>query len=162
MIIDEVFKKLLQAEREMLATEVQTRTALNYDNYDFTLLGHESTAYGSMYVLSVEPRTKDKFLYRGRIWVDAEDFAVTRLEAQPAKSPSFWTKNTEVVQVYTKVRDFWLPVRNSSVAMIRLGGHAELTILYNAYQITSADSVGNLSMLESSHPVDSRHLGDHQ
>src|SRR5258708_359992 len=83
--------------------------------------------------------------YHGRIWVDAEDFAVVRLEAQPAKSPSFWTKNSEVVQVYMKVSDFWLPARNHSIAAIRLGGRAELTIQYNNYQITSADPIGSLS-----------------
>ena len=80
------------------------------------------------------------------------------------EEPFVLDQEYEVVQVYTKVRDFWLPVRNSSVATIRLGGHAELTILYNAYQITSADSVGNLSMLESSRQADASHPhrpGDH-
>jgi hypothetical protein len=165
MIIDEVFKKLLQAEKETLAAEAQRNTALNRDNYDFTLVGYESTPLGLMYVLMVEPKTKDKFLYRGRIWVDAEDFGVVRLEAQPGKSPSFWTKNSEVVQVYMKVSDFWLPARNHSIAAIRLGGRAELTIQYNNYQITSADPVGNLSMLDSPRPADTSralHLGDHR
>ncbi len=96
MIIDKVFKKLLEAETEALAAETQRHTALNGDNYDFTLVGFESTPFGSMYVLIVEPKTKDRFLYRGRIWVDAEDFAVVRLEAEPAKNPSFWTKSNEV------------------------------------------------------------------
>ena len=165
MIIDEVFKKLLQAEKETLAAEAQRHTALNGDNYDFTLVGYESTPLGLMYVLMVEPKTKDKFLYRGRIWVDAEDFGVVRLEAQPGKSPSFWTKNSEVVQVYMKVSDFWLPACNHSIAAIRLGGRAELTIQYNNYQITSADPVGNLSMLDSPRPADTSralHLGDHR
>ncbi len=40
----------------------------------------------------VEPQTNNKLLFRGRIWVDAEDFAVVRIEAVPAKNPSFWTK----------------------------------------------------------------------
>ena len=165
MIIDEVFKKLLQAEKETLAAEAQRHTALNGDNYDFTLVGYESTPLGLMYVLMVEPKTKDKFLYRGRIWVDAEDFGVVRLEAQPGKSPSFWTKNSEVVQVYMKVSDFWLPARNHSIAAIRLGGRAELTIQYNNYQITSADPVGNLSILESPRPADTsraQRLSDHR
>ncbi len=165
MIIDEVFQKLLQAEKEALAAEAQRCTALNSDNYDFKLVGYETTPFGAMYVLMVEPRTKNKFLYRGRIWVDAEDFAVARLEAQPGKSPSFWTKNSEVVQVYMKISDFWLPARNHSIAAIRPGGRAELTIQYNNYQITSADRVGNLSMLDSPRPADTSRalrLGDHR
>jgi hypothetical protein len=85
LIIDKVFKKLLEAETEALDTEMQRRSALTEDNYKFTLTGYESGTTGGMYVLSVEPRTKDKFLYRGHIWVDATDFAVVRLEAEPRK-----------------------------------------------------------------------------
>ena len=155
----------MQAEKEALAAETRSRTALNSDNYDFTLVGYESTPLGSMYVLIVEPRRKDKFLYCGRIWVDAEDFAVVRLEAEPAKNPSFWTKNSEVEQVYTKVSDFWLPARNHSITAIRLGGRAELTIQYNNYQITGADPVGNLRTLEPTRTTDigrAQRLDDHQ
>jgi hypothetical protein len=165
IIIDQVFKKLLQAEKDALAAEAQRRTALNSDNYDFTLVGYESTPFGSMYVLIVEPRTKDKFLYRGRIWVNAEDFAVARLEAEPAKNPSFWTKNSEVEQVYMKVSDFWLPARNHSITAIRLGGRAELTIQYNNYLITGADPVANLRTPQPTRTADisrAPRLGDHQ
>jgi hypothetical protein len=97
----------------------------------------------------VEPRTKDKFLYRGRIWVDARDFAVIRLEAEPAKNPSFWTKKAEVVQEYRKVSGFWLPSHNQSSSAIRLGGHAELTIEYKDYDITEVNQVGSLPVLET-------------
>jgi hypothetical protein len=141
LIIDKVFKKLLLAEKEAMAMEMQKCTALNGDNYDFTLVGYESTPSGSRYVLIVDPKTKDKFLYRGRIWIDPEDFAVVRLKAEPAKNPSFWTKNSEIEQVYMKVSHFWLPARNHSVSAIRLGGHADLMIEYTDYQITSATPV---------------------
>jgi hypothetical protein len=164
VIIDKVFKKLLQAEKDALAAEAQSRTALNSDNYDFTLVGYEGTRFSSMYVLVVEPRRKDKFLYRGRIWVDAKDFAVARLEAEPAKNPSFWTKNSAVEQVYMKVSDFWLPARNHSITAIRLGGRAELTIQYNNYQITSADRFGNLTRPEPTRTADISRVqrsGDH-
>jgi hypothetical protein len=158
LIIDKVFRKLLEAEQEALAAEAQRRAALNSDNYDFTMLRYESSPSGSTYVLKVEPRTKDKFLYRGRVWVDAEDFAVVRLEAEPAKNPSFWTKNSELEQLYVKVSDFWLPARNHSISSIRLGGHAELTIQYTNYQITAADAVGNLSALKPTRSTNADHL----
>ncbi len=149
MIVDKVFEKLMQAEREALVAEAQRRSALNNDNYDFTLVGYEKTLSGFMYVLLVEPRTKNKFLYRGRIWVDARDFAVTRLEAKPAKNPSFWTRDSEIEELYMKVNEFWLPARNHTVTAIRLGGRAELTIQYKNYQITSADPVNYLPTSES-------------
>ena len=138
LLIDRVFEKLMQSEKEALTKENQSRVALNQTNYRFTLAGFESTPSGSTYVLSVEPLTNNKLLYRGRIWVDAKDFAVVRIDAVPAKNPSFWTKETRIEQVYGKVGDFWLPVSNRSTSAIRLGGHAYLTIDYKDYQITAA------------------------
>lgn len=142
LIIERVFKRMLQSEKEAISEENQSRVALNHDNYSFTLAGYESTPAGSFYILSVEPRTNNKLLYRGRIWVDGEDFAVTRIEGAPAKNPSFWTKETKIVQVYTKVGDFWLPASNRSTSAIRLGGQANFTIDYQNYQITAAAAVG--------------------
>lgn len=144
LIIDRVFKKLLEAEKEAQSAEMQRRTALNEDNYEFTLEGFEPGMGGDNYVLGVVPRKKDKFLYRGRIWVNAVDFAVVRLEAEPAKNPSFWTKKANIVQVYKKVNDFWLPASNHSVSAIRLGGQADLNIDYKDYQITGAMPVSGL------------------
>ncbi|MBZ5548661.1 MAG: hypothetical protein LAO22_12020, partial [Acidobacteriia bacterium] len=137
-IIERVFHKLLQSEKEALTGENQARVALNNDNYRFALTGYESMPTGPCYILSVEPLTKSKLLYRGRIWVDAEDFAVVRIEAEPAKNPSFWTKETRIEQTYAKVGEFWLPISNRSSSAIRLGGHADFTIDYQDYQITAA------------------------
>lgn len=144
LIIRKVFKKLLQAEKQAMEVEAQRRDAMNNDNYDFTLMGYKSTPSGSMYVLGVKPKTEGLFLYRGQIWVDAEGFAVARLKAQPAKNPSFWIKHIEIEEVYKRVGDFWLPVSSQSIATIRFGGRAILTIQYQNYKITSADTVSNL------------------
>jgi hypothetical protein len=147
LIIDRVFKKLLEAEKEALDPEMQRRSALTEQNYHFSLIGYETDSSGSKYVLQVEPHDNDKFLYRGRIWVDAEDFAVTRLEAEPARNPSFWTKKSEVVQEYRKISNFWLPAHNQSVSAIRLGGHAELTIEYKNYEVTGATQASSTPVL---------------
>lgn len=141
-LFEKVFQKMLQSEKEALTEENQARVALNHDNYRFTLSGCESLPTGLSYILSVEPRTSNKLLYRGRIWVDAEDFAVVRIDAAPAKNPSFWTKETRIEQVYAKVGNFWLPISNRSTSAIRLGGHANFTIDYQDYKITAVAPVG--------------------
>jgi hypothetical protein len=137
LLIERVFHKLLQSEKEALTKENQAHVTLNNDNYRFALVGYNSMPTGPCYILSVEPLTNNKLLYRGRIWVDAEDFAVVRIEATPAKNPSFWTKETKIEQTYAKVGGFWLPISNRSSSAIRLGGHAEFTIDYQDYQITA-------------------------
>jgi hypothetical protein len=154
VIIEKVFRKLLEAEKEALGAENQRNSALNQENYRFKLVGYDSGPSGAMYVLTVEPRKNEKYLYRGRIWVDADDFAVVRLEAEPAKNPSFWTKKAEIVQEYTKVSDFWLPARNHSMTAVRLGGHAELTIEYKDYEITAATRVGSVSPARTIPPAE--------
>ncbi len=149
LMIDKVLKRLLQAEQEASAAAVQRLTALTKDNYDFTLDKYESKPVGSMYVLTVKPRTANKFLYRGRIWVDAKDFAVVRLEAEPSKNPSFWIRNSKIELEYSKVGDFWFPALNHTITATRLGGQAELTIEYSVYHILTADAAGNSPTLEA-------------
>jgi outer membrane lipoprotein-sorting protein len=148
MLIDRVFKKLLQGEKEAFESENQKHIAINQENYEFTLVDYEGGALRPTYVLSVKPRTKNKYLFQGKIWVDAEQFAVVRVQGEPAKNPSFWIKDTKIETLYVNVNDFWLPACNHSVTAVRLGGHADFTIEYKDYQITGASPWNKLSSAE--------------
>jgi hypothetical protein len=142
LILDRVFKKLLESEKEAAQPPMIARTQLNRDNYDFELVGYEPSEMGGQYVLRVTPKSKSKYGYRGQVWVDGADFAVTRIEAEPAQNPSFWTKKSEIRHEYKKVQAFWLPARNESVSYIRLGGRTTLTIQYKDYRVTDARQPG--------------------
>jgi hypothetical protein len=145
LLIDRVFKKLLQGEKEAFERENQKRIAINQENYEFTLIGYEAGCGGSSYVLSVKPKTNNKYLFQGTICVDAEQFAVVRIEGEPAKNPSFWIKDTKIQTMYVNVNDFWLPARHHSVTAVRLGGHADLTIEYKDYRIMGVGPLNKLS-----------------
>jgi hypothetical protein len=138
LILDRVFKKLMESEKEATQPAVSLRSQLNRDNYDFELVDYEPSGTGGQYVLQVSPKFKSKYVYRGRVWVDGLDFAVTRIEAEPALNPSFWTKKSKIRHEYTKIEGFWLPARNESVSYIRMGGQAVLTIEYKDYRVTDA------------------------
>jgi hypothetical protein len=140
-IVDHVLKGLLDGEKEAANPDNKQRTALNGDNYDFTLAGIDASQGTPQYILEVKPKKDSKFVYRGKIWVDRKDFAVTRIQAEPAKSPSFWVKKSEVNHRYEKVDDFWLPAENKTDSWIRMGGHAVLSIEYQDYKITEAGPV---------------------
>jgi hypothetical protein len=88
-------------------------------------------------VLEVEPLTDNKYLYRGKIWVDAADFAVAKIDAEPAKNPSFWISSTAINHQYERTNGFWLPAQNRSETKVRVGGTAVLTIDYGKYQVTA-------------------------
>jgi outer membrane lipoprotein-sorting protein len=157
-IIDHVFKRLLEGEKEAADEKNRQRTDLNAKNYEFTMVGLETSEGEPTYVLAVEPKSHNKFLYRGKIWVDAKDFALTRIEAEPAKSPSFWVKKSEINHKYEKVDEFWLPAENRTDSTIRLGGHALLSIEYSDYKITEAapltpeESIHNNASAVPPHP----------
>lgn len=142
LIVNRVFKKLLDSEREAAQPAMSAKTQLNRDNYNFELLRYEPSKTGGQYVLRVEPKARSKYVYRGQVWVDGTDFAVTRIEAEPAENPSFWTKKSEIHHEYQKIQAFWLPVKNESVSYIRLGGRANLTIEYRDYRVTDARQTG--------------------
>lgn len=132
LLIDKVLKRLLESETD---ASKQHSTDLTAANYKFKLAGTESVAGRTNYVLDVEPLTDNKYLYRGKIWVDAADFALARIEASPAKNPSFWISSTEIHHRYTKTGNFWLPANNESDTSVRVGGKAVLTIDYGTYQV---------------------------
>jgi hypothetical protein len=133
LLFDEVLSKLLKSEEE--AARNPSETALTPDNYQFTLVGEETIANRQFYVLRAEPKSESRFLYRGKVWVDAKDYAVTQIEAEPAKNPSFWIKDTKVHHVYAKTAQFWLPANNRSETVMRFGGTAVLTIDYGTYKV---------------------------
>lgn len=148
-VIDHVFKKLLEGEQEASKGENRHDTALTRQNYDFELAGYETTPDGGQYVLRLLPKTKNKFLYRGKVWVDAKDFAVVRIEGEPGKNPSIWIKQTGIAHKYVKVDGFWLPAENHTESFIRLGGKATLSIEYQDYKIiktTPIDAVRKPSL----------------
>jgi hypothetical protein len=135
LIQTRVFHRLLESEEQAGDVSNRKQTELGSENYTFSLAGTE----GPNYVLNVEPKVESKFLYRGKIWVDAHDFAVTRIEAQPAKSPSFWTTKSMIHHTYQRVdSEFYLPKENKTITSVRLGGTATLTIEYQSYQVTAA------------------------
>ena len=142
LILNRVFKKLLESEKEAAEPAIAARTGLNRENYEFELVGSEPSSEGRQYVLRVSPKYSSKYVYSGKIWVDGVDFAVTRIEVEPARNPSIWTKRSEIHHEYKKVGAFWLPARNESVSYIRLGGRATLTIEYKDYRVTDANSLG--------------------
>ena len=137
-LINHIFKWLQQSEQEFISDQNRQQAALNTENYQFSWAGYDSTPNGEEYVLNLSPRKNNKFLYRGKIWVDAKDFAVVRIEAEPCENPSIWIKKTEIEHKYMKVDGFWLPAWDHTESEMRLGGQATLSIEYRDYRITPA------------------------
>ena len=128
-----VLHKMLESESETSRPEMRASARLIRENYDFELTGTELVAGRTAYVLEVNPKRNEKYLFQGRIWVDAEDYALARAEGTPAKKPSFWTKNIHFVQIYQKCGSLWFPLSTQSVTDAHLFGTTDVSIEYFAY-----------------------------
>ena len=128
-----VFHKMLESETETSRPEIRVNARLVPENYDFALVGTELVAGRAAYVLEIRPKRSEKYLFEGRIWVDAEDYALVRAEGRPAKKPSFWTKSIHFVQVYQKCGPIWFPVSTQSLTEAHLFGTTDVSIEYFDY-----------------------------
>ncbi len=127
-----VFRRMLAAETEAAGN---TATQVSPQNYSFRLAGMEDLDGRRSYVLEATPRTKNAYLFRGRVWVDAADFAIAKIEGSPAQSPSFWVRRTVFVHRYAKFGPFWLAVSNQSETDVVLFGKTDVKIEYSDYHI---------------------------
>jgi hypothetical protein len=128
-----VFPRLLEAEVEAAHPDRRDRSRITPENYSFEMAGTECVRSRWAYVMAIEPKTANKYLIRGRIWVDANEYAIIRIEGVPAKNPSFWFKSVEFSHDYDKTGSFWFPTLDHSVTDVRIFGSTELTIEYLDY-----------------------------
>ena len=129
-----VLHKMLDSEAETSRPEERVKARLSPDNYEFQMIGSEKAGDRTVYTIDVTPKRREKYLFCGRIWVDAEDYALVRADGNPAKNPSFWTKSVHFVHAYEKSGPFWFPLTTESVTDARLFGTTDLTIEYFEYK----------------------------
>jgi len=126
-----VFARLLEVEQETARAAVRPQVDLSRENYNFTYQGFD--AGENAYKFQAIPRGSNDYLLRGTIWVNAEDFAVQRIEGEPAKSHSILIKRVHFVHEFARFGDVWFPVHHRSETELRLFGTATLEINYFDY-----------------------------
>jgi hypothetical protein len=133
-----VFSRLLEAETEASRPGSPDNSRMNAENYSFAMLRVDQVDGRKTYVLEVAPKKQKKYLVRGTIWVDAEDFAIVRMDGEPARNPSFWIKSVHFGHKYQKLGSFWLAASDNSVTDARIFGPTELRIDYFDYVVNTS------------------------
>jgi hypothetical protein len=146
-----IIGKMIEAETESSQKGERKESRIVPENYEFRLIGMEDSGGRSSYVLEINPKKPTKFSIRGRIWMDAQDFAIARLEGKPAKNPSFWIRSVKVEQRYGRAGQFWLPVLNHSVAQAKIFGSTEVAIEYSDYKTNVHEAQARAGAVEESH-----------
>ena len=140
-----VLQKMLATEADTSSPEARLKTRLSPENYEFNmartgLLGDRMT-----YVIDVKPRRSDEHLFEGQIWIDAQDYALARVEGSPSKNPSFWIRSVHFVHTYQKSGPFWFPASTESVTQVRVFGTTSLIIHYFDYTPNSQQAAETAS-----------------
>jgi len=128
-----VFQRMLDTETKASAKADQAASRISPDNYTFRLLESTTLNGRPCYVLQADPKSDNPVLIRGRVFIDATDFAVTRIDGAPAKKPSAWVIRTKFVHDYSKHGAQYLADLNRSDSDIRLFGHSTTEIRYTDY-----------------------------
>lgn len=102
---NEVLGTLLDNEKRM-SQPGQVETALiNSSNYEMTLDGsaRENLNGRDCLVLDINPRRSSEYLFKGKLWVDAHDFAIVQLKGTASKSAFFLARAANVSRQYDEV-----------------------------------------------------------
>jgi outer membrane lipoprotein-sorting protein len=134
-----LFQKLLSEETEASRRGTRNSTRVTPANYNFQIVGQETLGTGPAYVLEISPRTKNKYLIDGKIWIDSQDYSIVRIEGRPASNPSFWVHEVHFVHTYEKVGQFWFAASTDTTSQVRIFGDSELTIENTDYKLNPPD-----------------------
>lgn len=122
---ERIVRRMLDGETQIVkdygATDFTTA------NYEFAFGGEEEFDGHTCYVVELEPKRKDKTLLRGKVWLDVETFRLRRMEAEPAKSPSWWLRNSRVAFSYGPVDGMWLQTSSEFSTNVRIFGQHTMT-----------------------------------
>lgn len=133
-------KPLISSEIETAAGKQHHDSAISPANYSLDLLGEQQVGPYHCFVTRAVPKRKDKYLFEGKLWIDADDYAVVRIEGRPAKKLSFWIEQADFVRQYQKIDGFWLPEKDETVVQVRLYGKKVLTIDHRNYVVNAAQN----------------------
>jgi hypothetical protein len=134
-----VFDRLMQSEGETSSGTEHHNSAITTANYAFSQAGQEDIGPYHCIVLQVSPKRRDKYLFEGKIWIDAGDFAVVKIAGHPAKKPSFWINRADFVRQYQKIGNFWLPFRDETFVDVAIYGQRIFTVDHQQYVINAPD-----------------------
>ncbi len=141
IVRNRVFKPLMESEVETASGRNRHDSSITPANYDFELLGEEDFDGYHCFAVHASPKRRDKYLFEGRILIEASEFAIVKIAGQPAKNPSFWTKRVDFVRRYQKIGESWLPFSDESITQVRIFGKNIFTIDYQNYEVLPGDPV---------------------
>ena len=133
-----VLNRLMESETEAASGKSHKDSTITNANYTFTLLGEQDLGASRCFVVQATRIRADKYLFDGKVWIDAQDYAVVQIVGHPAKKLSMWVDKADFVRRYQKIGEFWLPLKDETSVHVRFYGSKILTIDHERYTINEA------------------------
>jgi hypothetical protein len=134
---NEVLHTLLDNEKRMSQPGNVETALIDSANYDMKLDASPRDRLNGRdcLVLDITPRHNSEYLFRGRLWVDAQDFAIVQLKGTAAKSAFFLASAAEVSRQYSELDALPMATHAEAVSGSALLGQTTVKIDYSNYQL---------------------------
>jgi hypothetical protein len=134
---NEVLATLLDNEKRMsLPGNVET-ALINSTNYEINLDANarEQLNGRDCLVLDITPRRNSQYLFKGMLWVDAQDFAIVQLKGTASKSAFFLAGSADVIRQYDEISGLPMATHAQATSASSLLGQTVVKIDYKNYQL---------------------------
>jgi len=141
IVRERVLKPALRAEEQSYAEHEIENVALTSRNYDFQI-GPKPPP--GTFQLALVAKRRSPMLLNGAATLRAEDADLLRFEGSPARMPSVWTRQVNVVCEYARINGVRVTIGIQSYADVRLVGDSAFAMNYeytmiNGRPVTRAD-----------------------
>jgi hypothetical protein len=127
---------LLESEKNINRPGNVAHSWITSANYDMTVApGTQNLDTRKCLVLAIHPKRKAPNLIEGRLWVDAEDYTIVRLEGTASKAPSVFAGVTHMMRQYADIDGFAMATHARAESSALFYGRTVVTIDYTDYQI---------------------------
>jgi hypothetical protein len=131
-----VIDKVLAGEKELNLAANREGALITSHNYEMQPdPGNVQVNGRDCILVHLKPRRKSPHLFNGKMWIDASDFTVVRLEGAPSQSPSIFAGEATVARDYVKVDGFSMATHAEARSHTFLFGDTLLKIDYSSYHI---------------------------
>lgn len=129
-----VLRKMLDGERDAIASGQPGRVALSPANYQFSVMSED----GQIAKLQIVPLRADTLLVNGTVTIEAGTGDLLSVEGRLAKNPSFWTNRVDVSRRYGRIAGVRVPLQVESTASVKIVGTSEFSMVYEYASINGA------------------------
>jgi hypothetical protein len=137
---NQVLGTLLDNEKKMSQPGNVETALINSANYEMKLEAapEENLGGRNCLVIDITPRRSSEYLFKGKLWVDAHDFAIVQLRGTAAKSSFFLAKAADVSRQYAEIDGLPMATHAEAVSGSALLGETIVKIDYSDYKIDLA------------------------